>query len=456
MSQDPNRSADDPPARPAGQRSFFEELRHREVFKTAGIYAGGAWLLTEVLLAILERSALPESVSALAGCALVTVFVGGFPVAMLLAWYFDLSRAGLSRTAPPARGNRSVALAALGAVLAATAVLLWQLNPCGLGRVLGVAVLPCSYYGPADHEHEAPAVAEELNYRLSHLPQLRVPAWAGVRRLSSQLTDPAELAGQLGTDRLVECGLRRSESRLALNLQLYDPVAGHNLWADEYEGQAADQLLLISESFRDLIGVHALNLAARAGGRIERVNAAPTASTGAWSLFQEARSLEQSGDIEGAVTRYREAVEFDPAFARAHAAIARNLLRLAEGAGQDPGAAHARLDAAWAHTRQALQLAPDSAVALALRRELLARGLGEAETGGDPSLPPTPEALHQRIVELRPSYAQEYLWWAAWLESQGRHGEARAARETARELDPAGALWEPAGGGTGEGAGGRR
>ncbi len=422
----------------ADRGSFLGELRRREILKTAGLYAGGAWLLTEILLAVLDRSPFTESVRALAGCVIISVFIAGFPVAVILAWHFDLSRQGIRRDRSGTPGGMASALGALVMVVAATAALMWKINPCGLGRVLGVAVLPCSYYGAPGNEHEGPGISSELNYRLSHLPQLSVPSWQSVATLAAEIIDPAELSEALQVDRLVECGMRRSEARLSINLQLYDPGADRNLWADEYEGQASDELLLIAEAFRDLIGVDGLNVSARAGGRIEHVNSPPTASAEAWRLFQRARLAEDEGRLEDALALYRETAGLDPGLARAQAALARLHWLAASREGLSDEERQARLQAAWAHGQRALTEAPHLAEALAIRRVLLAAGMDPGPETDPAVTAADPETLHERIIELRPNYAEEYYWWSQWLESQGRRSDAMEALERARQLDRAG------------------
>jgi hypothetical protein len=63
------------------------------------------------------------------------------------------------------------------AVAIGTGALLWHVKPCSFGRVIGVAVLPCSYFGEEVSTDQGPGVAREMNYRLSHLTELRVPPW---------------------------------------------------------------------------------------------------------------------------------------------------------------------------------------------------------------------------------------------------------------------------------------
>jgi len=172
---------------------LLQELQRREVLRTAGIYAGAAWLLTQILLAVIDRSPLPEATRALVGCVAVSVFILGFPVAVVLAWFFDLTRSGVARDRPTARSQVIKAAASLLLVVVATGAILWKVSPCTFGAVTGIAVLPCSYYGPPASESQAAGLAREVNYRLSHLPDLRVPAWTSTLAASKQSVGPAKL-----------------------------------------------------------------------------------------------------------------------------------------------------------------------------------------------------------------------------------------------------------------------
>ncbi|MGB5630422.1 MAG: hypothetical protein WBM57_13720 [Woeseiaceae bacterium] len=410
-------------------RVFVRELKRREVFQTAGLYAVGAFLATEIALAFIDRSPLSESTNALASCILVTLFVGGFPIVLWLAWLFDLTRHGIFKEGAWAHGRYGTAASAMAAAIVVTGLTLWMLNPCGVGRVIGIAVLPCSYHGPPEYDDQATGISAELNYRLSHLPRLRVPANSSVVDYSGRLVNPDDLAHELGVEWLVECAARKTDSRITFNLGLFSPDDDENRWTDEFDGQAVDELFLISEAFRALIGVDAMNAAALAGARIEQINRLPTPSNEAWRLFQQARRAELSDDLDLALSRYGKAATVDPAFARAHTSAARLLWLTTLGATAGQPDIAATLDAARAHTRRALQEPYSCAEALVMRRLLL-------DSDEDP------ETLHAEIISRRPSYAEEYLFWSAWLRQADRPVEAEAALASARELDPSGILRE--------------
>ena len=105
--------------------SFFSELRRRKVLQSAAIYGAVAWGVTEVLVTVVEQLFLPQWVATLA----VIGFVVGFPVAMFLAWTFDLTSEGLRRTdVASGRGAASIA-ASLILLVAGTAGLFFLIKP---------------------------------------------------------------------------------------------------------------------------------------------------------------------------------------------------------------------------------------------------------------------------------------------------------------------------------------
>ena len=116
------------------KRSPFSELRHRKVVQTAAIYGAVAWGVTEVIVTIVEQLFLPQWLSTLA----VIFFVVGFPVAMFLAWTFDLTHEGLRRTEiRSGRGTASIAVSML-LLIAGTAGLFLLIRPTMEQRVAEV------------------------------------------------------------------------------------------------------------------------------------------------------------------------------------------------------------------------------------------------------------------------------------------------------------------------------
>ena len=112
--------------------SFFAELRRRKVVRAAAIYGAVAWGVTEVVVTVVEQLFLPQWVSTLA----VIGFVVGFPVAMFLAWIFDITTDGIQRTTLTSRRGKASIAASIVLLVAGTAglfpapVLVATIEPC--------------------------------------------------------------------------------------------------------------------------------------------------------------------------------------------------------------------------------------------------------------------------------------------------------------------------------------
>jgi len=107
------------------ERSFFKELRQRKVVQAAAIYGAVAWGVTEVLVTVVEQLFLPQWVSTLA----VIGFVVGFPVAMFLAWTFDLTADGIRRTEVGSRRGKASIVLSMLLLVAGTAGLFFLIRP---------------------------------------------------------------------------------------------------------------------------------------------------------------------------------------------------------------------------------------------------------------------------------------------------------------------------------------
>jgi len=78
-------------------KNFIRQLRRREVFRTAGLYVGICWILIEVGSVVLPVFDAPEWLFR----AAIVAAVAGFPVMLVLAWFFDVSNKGISLQADP-------------------------------------------------------------------------------------------------------------------------------------------------------------------------------------------------------------------------------------------------------------------------------------------------------------------------------------------------------------------
>jgi len=420
-------------SKPALQRSFLVELKTRRVYQTAGAYAIIAWGVTEILDGVIARLAWPDWLATL----VVILFVVGFPVAMFLAWVFDLTPGGIRRTEPwTAMGWLSV-FAAVLFLVAGSGGLFWLINPSGVARLeqVGITVLPCRYRGEQAYAYRAEGVAGVINDRLAHLKQLHVPAFSSVLKLSAQNMSTSELGLQLGVAWLVECRVNQDRDRWQLDTSLI------NIQTDESE-------LVISldvETAEMVSTLESVTLALL--GRLGFSNTEPEAQQRAGHFTQHVRSFDAYLKGEQAMRRrtaedyqlardYFHSAQQVPGFELAKVREADAFMKILDVADQGSDrkteaglrAIGLMLDTVEAKNPKLAEL-----YVARMRLEILSASLGRRG-------PPDQGQVglwFDRAIELKPSYAEAYRLLAQALRDAGQKDRAESLQAKANRLDPA-------------------
>ncbi len=163
--------------------SFFSELRRRKVLQSAAIYGAVAWGVTEVLVTVVEQLFLPQWVATLT----VIGFVVGFPVAMFLAWTFDLTSEGLQRTTIASRRGKASIAVSLFLLVAGTTGLFFLIKPAlqsqearpGVVSIVlnSIAVLPFENAGQNPNDSFlSEGLSDELRDQLGRVAGIRIAA----------------------------------------------------------------------------------------------------------------------------------------------------------------------------------------------------------------------------------------------------------------------------------------
>lgn len=403
------------------KNSFFSELRKRKVVQVAAIYGAVAWGVTEIVVTVVEQLFLPQWVSTLT----VILFVVGFPVAMFLAWIFDITPDGIHRTAVDSRrGKASIALS-LVLLLAGTAGLFLLIKPTLEGERIepvlsvapdSIAVLPFENSGgDADATYLSEGLSDELRDQLGRVPGLRIAARSSSMAARELGSDAVTSAARLGVAHLVEGSVRRRGSTLRVSVQLIEGATGLAVWSETFE-RGPRELLAVQQQIAEQIVRRVLPEAG------EVVTAPATRNADANELMLLARHYEQSvraresvdeATLLKAITLYRQATEADPQSALAHSRLAGALLWLGD------------LEAAEAPIYRALSLDPGlSEVQHTLGLYYYARGLPEARTA------------FQRAVELNPNNADALSDHAYNFYVEGIADGVEELYRRALELDP--------------------
>ncbi|MBU6478718.1 MAG: hypothetical protein KGQ32_12385, partial [Xanthomonadaceae bacterium] len=225
--------------------SFLLELKRRHVYRVAVAYAAIGWLLTQVITQVLPVFELPLWVQRLA----VLIVLAGFPVALLVAWSYELGPAGLRRDARDGAGHgrfRRIDFAILGLVvlsIALTAVL-WRAQtflPQGpkaaAAAISGagtksIAVLPFENLSPdRDNAYFADGMQEQILTQLTRLSGLKTISRTSTEKYASHPEDVRTIGQQLGVSNVLEGSVQKSGNQARISLQLIDTHTDAQVWA---------------------------------------------------------------------------------------------------------------------------------------------------------------------------------------------------------------------------------
>lgn len=302
----------------------------------------------------------------------------------------------------------------------------WRLEHARTRSASGksIAVLPFANFSrDAAGEIFCDGITEELINVLAQIPQLRVAARTSAFHFKNKNLPVAEVAQQLGVEFIIEGSVRRSGTHVRITIQLIEAASGFHLWSASFERQLPD-IFAAQDEIAALVARQLqlkLHSSLRSAAAID-----PTSHR----LFLEGRhywNLRTSDGFARADTALAKALDLEPAFAAAHAAVAdlsvvRAMYRLADGA---PGVAD---DLARVHTaaRRALELDPT------LGEPHAALGFACFHAGRfDEALAHFPDAF-----VANPNYATGYQFYAWTLAGLGRLEEALEEYSRAIALDP--------------------
>jgi len=435
-------------------QNLIQELKRRRVFRVATLYVVSMWPIIQIVDILSPALNLPD----VAMRNLLILFIAGFPMAIGLAWLYNLTPKGVIKNSeddsetPERLIGKKLEIGLIASfVLIAVVLVSFQdqwfedtpsdvtqkdltLDKNNTASVINetannkpiesIAVLPfVPFSEDKEDEFFADGLAEELLNVLAKIKSLRVAARTSSFAYKGTQSNIQEIGNELGVDVILEGSVRRNDisNSVRVTAQLIDVKSGTHLWSDTYERQFQDIFRIQDEITEAVVSELKITLL---GKEKQQLMAHDTASPEAMADHSRGRTelaKRTAASVLLATNYFQKAIEADAQYATAYASLAEAYVLSVSYADKPK--------------KEYLQLAQESVDKALIIDEKL--GLAWAAQGliyfsdnkkGDKAR----EAL-EKAIELNPSYAMAYMWYGSLQDDFDKKAEYH---EKAFQLDP--------------------
>jgi serine/threonine-protein kinase len=415
--------------------NFFGELKRRNVYKVAVAYVVAGWALAQGIAQVFPVFDVPNWIVRL----IVLLIVIGFPIALVLAWAFELTPEGLKRTEdvdlaaqPRAKSHTWIYIIIAGAFLLIGLFVLGRYEFRAANSApnetsaKSVAVLPFGNLSrDPDNEYFAAGIQDEIITRLAQISDLKVISCTSTQRYKSTGENLRQIASELGVTNIVEGSVQKANDQVHVNVQLLNAVTDSHLWADTFDRKLTDVFGVESEIAKTIADTLRAKLTGREAATL---GARPTENNGAHDLYLKGRffwNKRTSADMKTALGYFEQTANVDPNYAVAYAGMADCYLLLPLYGGGVPTEMYPK---ATAMAQKAIALDPN------LGEPHASLGLIHALFDFDFA---TSVREFEEAIRLNPNYATAHHWFGdSTLPALGQFDRANAEVKRALELDP--------------------
>jgi len=418
--------------------NFLAELKRRNVYKVAIAYLVAGWALSQGIAQVFPVF----DISNWAIRIIVLLIVVGFPVAVVFAWFFEITPEGVKRTEvadamPKATGRKRHAwiyVVVAGAAISVALFFLGRYTASNRAAAAAPNELPAKSIAvlPFENLSEdkanaffAEGIQDEILTRLAKVADLKVISRTSTQHFKSAPENLPEIAKRLGVMHILEGSVQKASDQVRVNVQLINALTDAHLWADTYDRKLTDIFAVETEIAKAI----ADTLQAKLTGSEQHVIAArPTESTEAHQLYLKGRyfwNKRTGDDLKKSIDYFQQAIAVDPNYALAYAGVADAYVWLPGYTAGTPRDCYPKAKAA---ATKALQL--DDTLAEAHTTLALAIWLYDFDSA---------QAIRefQRAIELNPNYAIAHQQYGNnTLAALGRFDDAIVEGKRAVELDP--------------------
>ncbi len=406
---------------------FFEEVKRRKVYRVAAAYIIAAGGIIQLASAAFPAWELPNWALRL----VIVLLLIGFPIALILAWAFDVTPQGIKTTPAPAvpgahRRRNIIMLVATGVVISAAAGFFLLPRASAYKIDKSIAVLPFENLSDAkENAYFADGIQDDILTNLSKIGDLKVISRTSVMSYRGTTPNVREIGKTLGVSTILEGSVRRSGNRVRVNVQLIDATTDEHLWANDYDRDLTDVFAIQTDLAQKIASELQAKLSPTEKAQIEHK---PTQNSEAYLAFVQAHDLFTRPDkfraeTEKAEQLFEQATRLDPNFAGAFAGLALVEDWIYHSFDPTP----ARKEKARAAANEAIRLQPD------LPEAHLALGFYQYYCERDYQGALNEFAIAQKSL---PNCADCYVAVGAIERRQGKWAESTANLEKAAALSP--------------------
>ena len=420
--------------------NFLAELKRRNVYKVAVAYIVAGWALSQGIAQVLPVFDVPNWTIRL----IVVLIIIGLPVALVLAWAFEITPEGIKRTevadrmpaATRSKKHTWIYIVVVGAIVSITLFFLGRYSAISGGArrseaatgipEKSIAVLPFDNLSrDPDNAYFAEGVQDEILTRLAKVADLKVISRTSTQHFKSVPENLPQIAKQLGVTNILEGSVQKVKDQVRVNVQLINAMTDAHLWAEIYDRKLTDLFAVESDIAKTIADTLQAKLT---GSESTAMSNKPTENPEAYELYLKGRFFwnKRTGqDLKTACDYFQQAIAIDPHYATAYAGLAESYILIPLF---DAGSPQDYFPKAKAAAERAIELQETSAEAhTALGLLLCFSDVDFAQS----------EKEFKRAIELNPNYATAHHWYGnALLVALGRFDEAISESQRAVELDP--------------------
>jgi TolB-like protein/Tfp pilus assembly protein PilF len=405
---------------------FFEEVKRRKVYRVAVAYIIAAGGVIQLASAAFPAWELPNWALRL----VISLLLLGFPIALMLAWAYDITPQGVRATPSPAvpgshRRRNIIMLVATGVIISAAAgfFLLPRVSARKVDK--SIAVLPFeSLSDEKENAYFADGIQDDVLTNLSKIGDLKVISRTSVMPYRGKTSNLREIGKALGVGNILEGSVRRIGNRVRVNVQLINAENDEHIWAEDYDRDLTDVFAIQTDLAQKIANELRAKLSPSEKAQMEQ---RPTQNGEAYLAFVQAHNLscavEDLEKLKQAEQLYGRAIELDPNFALAIARYSQLQSWIARTFERTPESR----EKARTLAERALQLQPD------LPEAHLARGY--SYYWGDNDYDTALKEFEIAKTGL-PNESEVYLAIGAIQRRQGKWAESTANLEKAGSLNP--------------------